>query len=233
MLGALPDGREILVHCPDSYNILEIEDLESGQRLTEGVREPIDVFHSRLSVSPDGRHLLMAGWVWHPYGVGWVFDIQQVLTDPSALDGQGIVPLCQAVNAEIESACWLDSDRVVMAATAEEPLNEEESGVLTSGQIGVWSIAATQWLHRTAIDYPIGSMIARGNAVIALHGHSRLVDQTTGAVVAEWPDINASMESGSYGVTHIPTTVAALHPDGTRLAIAQPAGIAILHLPDS
>jgi Fe-S oxidoreductase len=34
----LPDGPEILVHCPDRYNVLEIEDLESGQRLTDGER---------------------------------------------------------------------------------------------------------------------------------------------------------------------------------------------------
>src|SRR4051794_302716 len=35
-LGRLPDGREIVVHCPDHHNQLEIEDLESGRRLTVG-----------------------------------------------------------------------------------------------------------------------------------------------------------------------------------------------------
>jgi hypothetical protein len=30
-LGRLPDGREILVHCPDAYNVLEIEELATGR----------------------------------------------------------------------------------------------------------------------------------------------------------------------------------------------------------
>jgi hypothetical protein len=52
-------------------------------------------------VSPDGRHLLTAGWVWHPYGVGWVFDLRQAIADPSLLDGRGIVALHDAVDAEV------------------------------------------------------------------------------------------------------------------------------------
>ena len=65
-LGALPDGRQILVHCPDAYNVLQIEDAATGERLTAGPREPRDVFHSRLAISPDGQHLLSAGWYWQP-----------------------------------------------------------------------------------------------------------------------------------------------------------------------
>lgn len=29
----LPDGRQVLIHCPEKYNRLEIEDIESGERL--------------------------------------------------------------------------------------------------------------------------------------------------------------------------------------------------------
>ena len=174
-LGRLPDGREILVHCPDQYNVLEIEDLETGRRLAAGERRPADVFHSRLAVSPDGRHLLMAGWLWHPYGVGWVFDLQQALADPSVLDGRGIVPLYDAVDAEIAAACWLDDDRVVMAASAEESLDGGHSGTLSPGQLGVWSIAAGAWQHRATVAHPLGTMITRGNQILALHGHPRLI----------------------------------------------------------
>jgi hypothetical protein len=230
-LGRLPDEREILVHCPDHYNVLEIDDLESGLRLTAGERRPQDVFHSRLAVSPDGRHLLMAGWLWHPYGVGWVFDLQAALADPSALDGDGIVSLYEAVDAEVAAACWLDEDRVVMAASAEEPLDGESSGALSPGQLGVWSISAGAWQHRANVADPIGTMIARGNQILALHGHPRLIDPLTGAVLDEWPDVTVSAKNESYGVTHLPTPVAALHPDQHCLAIAQPDHIAVIHLP--
>ncbi|WP_327141068.1 hypothetical protein [Nocardia sp. NBC_01327] len=42
--------------------------------------------------------------------------------------------------------------------------------------------------------------------------------------------MDAGTKDRSYGVTHIPTPVATAHPDGTRLAIAQPDHIAILDL---
>jgi hypothetical protein len=230
-LGRLPDGREILVHCPDRYNQLEIDDLESGRRLTGGERTPVDVFHSRLAVSPDGRHLLMAGWLWHPYGVGWVFDLERALTDPSALDGRGIVPLYQAVDAEVAAACWLDDDRVVMVASTEESLDGDQPEALSPGQLGVWSISAGTWLHRATIIYLVGTMIACGDHIIGLHGHPRLLDLPTDAVTAEWPDVAVSIKSDSYGVTPLPTPVAALHPDQRRLAVAQPDHIAVIHLP--
>lgn len=103
-----------------------------------GERDPTDVFHSRLAVSQDGRHLVMAGWLWHPCGVGWVFDLQQALTDPSVLDGRGVVPLYQAVDAEVCAARWLDDDRVVMATSTEESLDGDEPEGLSPGQVGVW-----------------------------------------------------------------------------------------------
>ena len=210
--------------------MLEIEDLESGRRLTGGERRPQDVFHSRLAVSPDGRHLLMAGWLWHPYGVGWVFDLQNALADSSALDGRGIAPLYEAVDAEVAAACWLDEDRVVMAASAEEPLDGGNSDVLSPGQIGVWSVSAGAWQHRTCVADPIGTMIARGDQILGLHGHPRLIDPRTGTVLDEWPDVAVSTKNQSYGVTHVPTPVAALHPDRQRLAVAQPDHIAVIHL---
>ncbi len=229
--GRLPDGREIVVHCPDEYNVLQIDDLESGRRLTTGERQPQDVFHSRLAVSPGGRHLLMAGWLWHPYGIGWVFDLIGALKDPSTLDGSGAVPLEEAVAAEVAAACWLDEDRLVMSADDEEPSDDETSGKLSPGRLGVWSMAAGAWQHRHRVTGPVGTMIARGDQVVGLHGHPRLIDPSTGAVLEEWPDVTVSAKNESYGVTHELTPVAALHPDRQRLAVAQPDHIAVIHLP--
>ncbi|MEU0028694.1 hypothetical protein [Streptomyces sp. NPDC006335] len=230
-LGTLQDGREVLVHCPEEYNILEIEDAESGEWLTSGERDPKDVFHSRLAVSPDGRHLLSAGWVWHPYGVVEVFDLASALTDPSVLDGRGVLPSAPGIDAEVVSACWLDGDRLAVA-TDGEFLDDEERPALGPRELGVWSLSAGRWIHRSRVDFSIGTLLARGDTVVSLHGHPRLIDVTTGAVVAEWPTVKVPRREGSYGVTHIPTPVAALHPDGTRLAIAQPESIAIITLPE-
>lgn len=230
-LGVLRDGREILVHCPEEYNVLEIEDAESGERLTESERDPKDVFHSRLEVSPDGRHLLSAGWFWHPYGIVEVFDLAGALTDPAVLDGSGVLPSDSGIDDEVVSACWLDGDR--MAVATGEPAHDDEGFlVLGPGQLGVWSLSANRWIHRSRVDFCIGTLIARGDTVVSLYGHPRLIDVTTGALLAEWPMVEVPRRDGSYGVTHIPTPVAALHPDGTRLAVAQPGSIAIIALPD-
>jgi len=230
-LGALQDGREVLVHCPDEYNILEIEDAESGEWLTDGERDPKDVFHSRLAMSPGGTHLLSAGWVWHPHGVVEVFDLTSALTDPALLDGQGVLPADPGIAGEVASACWLDDDRLAVA-TVGEPRDGEETPALGPGELGVWSLSAGGWIHRSKVDFCIGTLIARGDTVVSLYGHPRLIDVTTGVVVAEWPTVKVPQRDGSYGVTHIPTPVAALHPDGTRLAVAQPDTIAVITLPE-
>ncbi|MFJ9865509.1 hypothetical protein [Streptomyces sp. NPDC101165] len=230
-LGVLPDGREILVHCPEEYNVLHIEEVESGKRLTSGPRGDKDVFHSRLSVSPDGRHLLVAGWVWHPYGIAEVFDLEAALTDPAALDGPGVLPMEPGIDAEVESACWLDRDRLVVA-TGEEFLDDEEMPALGPRELGVWSLSERRWMHRSRVEFKVGTLLAGGSRVVALHGHPRLIDITTGAVLAEWPEVAVARREGAYGATHVPTPVAALHPDGTRLAVARTGGIAVIQLPD-
>lgn len=58
------DGRSLMAHCPDDYDRLEIDDLETGERLIPSSdRTSVDFFHSRLQISPNGTRLLSAGWV--------------------------------------------------------------------------------------------------------------------------------------------------------------------------
>lgn len=125
-VGVLPDGRAVLAHCPEEYDRLEIEDLATGERITTGTRDPADVFHSRLELSPDGRHLLSAGWVWHPYGILRVYDLAAALADPATLDGPGVLPTSPGLDAEVASACWLDADRIAVATTGEETLDDDD-----------------------------------------------------------------------------------------------------------
>ncbi|MFE0464159.1 hypothetical protein ACFW1A_33375 [Kitasatospora sp. NPDC058965] len=231
-LGTLPDGREVLVHCPEHYNELQVEDLVTGQRLTEGVRRPEDSFHSRLAVSPDGRHLLVAGWVWHPLGTLQVHDLTAALADPGALDADTVFHPFAGVDAEVGAACWLDGDRLAVATTAESLDWVEPPGGLGAAQLGVWSMSERRWLHRSGLDHPVGTLLARGTQVVSLHGHPRLLDARTGTVLAQWPELRVPSKTGSYGVTHVPTPVAALSPDGTRLAVAQPDAVAVIRLPD-
>ncbi|MFJ9011601.1 hypothetical protein [Streptomyces canus] len=231
-LGTLGDGREVVVHCPDEYNVLQIEDAASGERLTAGRREPQDVFHSRLSLSPDGRYLLAVGWFWHPFGTAMVYDTSLALTDPATLDGEGLLPAAAVMNGEVTAGCWLDIDRLVLAAGAEGWSDGEESA-LPPRHLGVWSVSKGRWLHRNQIaDAEPGILfLPRGDHVISLIGHPRLLDTATGRLVAEWPEVGVPVKTTCFGVSHVPSPVAALHPDGTRLAIAQAQSIAVITLP--
>lgn len=236
-LGTLPDGRDVLVHCPEEYNNLVVEDAASGERLTPAARDPQDAFHSRLAVSPDGRRLLSAGWVWHPSGEVWAFDLAAALADAAELDGWGRVSYPEGTEGEVVAACWLDGGRVAVAtgdgSTGGGSTGGEERPVTLGPQeVGVWSAADERWTHRSRLGFTAGTLLAcGGDRVVGLCGHPRLVDARTGAVLAEWPEVPVSRREGSYGVTHVPTPVTALHPDGTRLAVGGTDGISVLELP--
>jgi len=81
------NGRVLLIH-QTQWNRLDITDLETGELLTKreiiyretgetGTNEfgkfrkmesknYIDYFHSLIHISPDSKHFLSNGWVWHP-----------------------------------------------------------------------------------------------------------------------------------------------------------------------
>ncbi|MGW4898490.1 hypothetical protein ACWEQL_40595 [Kitasatospora sp. NPDC004240] len=230
-IGCLPDGREILAHCPEDYNRLQIEDLVTGERLTEGERGTADVFHSRLAVSRDGRHLLSAGWVWAPIGEAHVYELAAAFADPATLDADSVFTPYAGVDAEVGAACWLDEDRLAVAST-DEALGWDQEPVFGTMRLGVWSVGRRRWLHRNPVDHLTGVLLARGSQVVSLNGHPRLVDTGTGRVAAEWPGVTVPAKAHCYGAEHIPTPIAAVSPDGTRLAVAQEDGIAVIDLPE-
>lgn len=87
-------------------------------------------------------------------------------------------------------------------------------------------------LHRSpAGDAEPGVLLLpRGDRVISFPGHPRLLDTATGRIVAERPEIGVPSKSACFG-RDVPTPVAALHPDGTRLAVATAESIALITLP--
>ncbi len=127
------DGRNLMSHCPEGYSQIDIEDVETGERLTEtSEREFVDFFHSRLRVNPAGTRLLSAGWVWHPVDCVKFLDIPQKPEDTGALDRRWEASIHEHHMGYIEecAACWQADDRLIVAAGREEepPEDDEDHG---------------------------------------------------------------------------------------------------------
>lgn len=138
----LPCGREVLAHCPQAYCRLDIEDLATREVLTRSTaRKPSDIFHSRLVVSPDGRYLLSAGWLWHPIDSVNVYGIGGALDAPTHLDGSGIGPDVFAVESSatffFPTAAWLWPSKGILTRTTPQSL-AANSGCFRKGAARYW-----------------------------------------------------------------------------------------------
>jgi hypothetical protein len=232
-VGRLHDGTEVLIHCPDGYNRLAIETLADGRRLASATKQAADLFQSRLRLSPDGRRLLTAGWFWHPYDVAAVYDLVHAREDPAALD-RGDTRHEPAVNAEVESACWLTSDQIVLSTNPEEePLGDSDAAALGPGELGVWSLAQRQWIARSTPGGHTGTLHAIGGHVLALYEHPRLLDPVTGAVMDAWPDLATGTQTSSILLNQQPVPPVAVDAANSRFAVASDNTVTVIQLPSA
>jgi hypothetical protein len=187
-LFTLPGGRTGVVHCPESYNRLEVEDAVTGERLTASTRRaPEDIFHSRLAVAANGRWLISAGWVWHPFDWLAVYDLTEAMASPERLDGLGDAGQDAMARAEIAGACFVGDD--IVLATGHESGEPDGPGGLGSDMLARWSTAEQRFVWQHRLDLTAGDLIPMAGGVLALHDHPRLYDARTGDLACEWPDL--------------------------------------------
>jgi hypothetical protein len=226
----LPDGRAAILHCPDEYCRLEIELIETGERLTASdSRKSDDVFHSRLLVSPSGRYALSAGWVWHPIDVLCLFDLHRAIEDPSELD-KGITVVSDAY-----SAVFLDDDIIAYSISSES--RWATPGFKEKSQVNLYSIEKGTVVHSIGIDQGPLSLLPTDNRryVWEISSHVKLLDLDTGEVLAECPQaiVNGSIGAIDFTYEDFEHPPFALHPDRRRLAVGTKEGIALLVLLDT
>jgi hypothetical protein len=126
------DGRDILVHRSE-WNRLDLMDPATGDSLsnrptptpatpTDSPEHYLDYFHGRLVVSPDGRHVVDDGWIWHPVGVPVVWDLHRWLTQNcwESDDGESRRSLGSREYYWNHGICWLDNDRVVVEGIGDD-----------------------------------------------------------------------------------------------------------------
>lgn len=223
-----PSGRVLLAHCPRAYCRLDIEDVLTGELLTDTVpREPGDVFHSRLAASADGRYLLSAGWVWHPAEEVCVYDVVSALADPAHLDGQGIGAFEGAAQS---SAAFFPDGRWAIAMKGDVFAGEDD-GPLEHGELRIHDPRRSTSPIVIGGVGSLGRIAAIGNHhVLALHGHPRLIHVPTGTEVLAWPHLDSGNQVSAIVAPDTVLPVIAIDSAGQRFALADAEGITVVQL---
>jgi len=214
----------ILAHCPDKYSRIDFEEVESGTRLTAGERSLADVFHSRLTVSPDGRYLVSAGWVWHPVDTVVVFDIARALRDPSHLDGDGV---CETIFADECSVAFSATGDLLVGCAGYDVGDGDDPPCIKR-----FRLPGRDSVETIALDVKPGSLMPVGDDLaFSFFDMPRLLDLRTGVCLKSWPDVplNVHMGATAHPVTENRITIA---PDaaGRRFAVADGKSIRIFQI---
>ncbi len=231
----LPGGRELLAHCPDEYCRIEFEDAATGERLTSrDEHKPEDIFFSRLAPSPAQRYLLMAGWVWHPWDVVGVYDIQQALIDPTILDGCGDAP---RTGAEVCGAGFGDEQTLILV-TSDEPIDEgdeidDDDPLWKSGpqSLAYYDLPSREFRSIVHTEDIVGKFMPVGSRyLVGFYEYPKLFDRTTGAVVQRWPELATGKLTSSiqWHAGDIPPS--ALDSAHRRFAVANADSITVIEI---
>ena len=72
---------------------------------------------------------MVCGWAWHPVDTVELFDIAECLDNPLLLDKSSLYP---NFGTQINSASFIDNEKILIAASDEEPFDDEVPPAFTS-----------------------------------------------------------------------------------------------------
>lgn len=233
-LFVLADSREVMAHCPDEYCKIEIEEIGSGNRLTQRDTEAEDFFHSRLAANAGGTRLLSAGWAWHPFDNVIVYDLTRVLAEPTLLDSNEHFNWRDS-SSEINSAAFLNDDSVMLASApdADDFHDEPHESRMTPGKIGVYDLQRERYVSIAPVQGVVGTLMPVGaQHVVGFFEHPKLIHWPTGRIVHRWPGINSGLQNSSiiHHVSSLPPM--ALDVLNRRFAIADEEKITVVSIPN-
>ena len=231
-LTKLDSGETALVHCPEHYGRIEIEEVETGTRLTTAdQRREVDSFFSRFEVSPNGQFLVSAGWVWHPFSIHTVFDLQEALKDPAHLDRWGIS--MAEVESEVACARFLDEETLLIAATDEPPFDDESTPAIPPNHFGMVDFKSGEVKSLFKMEEPMGNLVPiNGDWAWDFYDHPKIVDLNTGQTVKRNRDISSGQQNSSI-IWSAPLPSIALSEDRHRVAIADDTVVHVMEFTEN
>lgn len=232
------DGSEVLFHCPQDYNRIEVLDAATGVALYSdygaGGRDP-DFFHSRLAVSPGGRWLTSAGWIWHPIDHLMIFATSDLLLSPAARGDRRDLdhPLCRERlqdtdlgMTEVDSVAFLDEDQLIVSLYMQR--YEGNAFDRYAEKIEVWNLAdrcVASSVRLADLSGPL--MPIDRDWVMGFHGHPKLISLRTGTVARRWQHLTTSTRLGSVCANRPPEPILAIDHAKRRFALADGQAIVV------
>lgn len=185
-----------LVHCPIDYCQLDFENVETGEIVSNiPERNPADVFHSRLSISQDNRYLMVCGWVWHPVDTVELFDIAACLKNPLLLDKSSLSP---NFGTEINSASFIDSERILIASTDEEPFDDEVLPLLPQKHLAIWNFIKNELSAPIKVKGEFGNLFAiNERQAWDMFKFPKIINIQTGEIESKIEEINSGLQASS------------------------------------
>lgn len=189
-------NRTYLVHCPNEYCRLDIEDVETGEIITnDAERKPQDFFHSRLEVSPDNKFILSKGWYWHPWDGIELFNVEECIANHKLLD-RGITP--PNVGTEINSASFINENKILICSSNEEPMDEEEDEPIPPGHIGIWNIKKNEIENVVKVKGVYGNIFAINDMKCwGLFEYPKIINLENGEIIDEEKEIFSGKQASS------------------------------------
>lgn len=187
-------GKTYLVHCPKEYCQLDFEDVETGEIVTDiDSRKPADFFHSVMSVSPNGKHLLVRGWAWHPVESFQVFSVEDCLKTPLLLDR---APFNYDFGMEINSASFIDDVHILVASSDEEPFDDENPVGLPPKHIAVWNFKTNELSTPIKAPNDTGNFFAINHHLAwDMYKYPKLINIETGQIINTIEDVNSGLQN--------------------------------------
>lgn len=223
---SLEDNDYAIAHCPNDYNVIEIENAKTGKSLTKKNRETTDFFQSRLEVSPNQKWLLSAGWIWHPLDSIQLYDIASDLVDPKRYAPFEAGNMTDIGLWEINNAAFISDSKLLMSGTEEqeaEDASEETAMVL-------YDLDSMKFIGRRSLSEPTGKLFPlNDDCFIGFYGHPKMFDISTGEIVFRWKDIPTDERNGSISSNKNPS-ILAIDRKNKRFAVAIANSIEVVTL---
>jgi predicted NAD-dependent protein-ADP-ribosyltransferase YbiA (DUF1768 family) len=166
-------GQPVLVHASE-WNRLDLCDPLTGACLSErgptsfraGEERPahyLDYFHAGLVSSPSGRFILDNGWVWHPWGVPRVFEVERWLAgNPwESEDGPSVHDLGGRGYHWDGAVAWLDERTVALWGEGDDEVALTPAALVYDAETGV---------ERIRFPGPARGLAATGGLLLSFAG---------------------------------------------------------------